>query len=273
MSKVDDFHLSLSSGLTNQIAPLMGWLMIGDSELKRSNAVDVVLDGAPPIIRAEIHGIDPKRPRERIIESGSDVEIHVFNDEKNPELSGIAKVEAIFDSSITKDGKDDPWEPASEQDGPNGRKDWVVKLKTDKVGPGKQTIWIRAEDNVGNKTGDETTPPLAEFVNIVPKRQVVKPVAPPKKPVPVTNDVTVQVLYLQQPVPAKVTLQSALGAPIGTEVTNDAGKHTFLKVPPGTYTLSAVTTRARQNVYRKGLRTITVPKPPEKAAIVTLDVK
>jgi hypothetical protein len=92
------------------------------------------------------------------------------------------------------------------------------------------------------------------------------------KPALVANDVPVQVLYLKLPIQAKVVLESSEALPIAPATTDQNGRYTFPKVPPGKYTLKALSLEAIQESYRKAEVEITVP-PPQPFFPITVDLK
>jgi hypothetical protein len=269
--RVGDFHLHLSPKISNQTEPLdlMGWIMTGEQIRAYSDPpVSVLFDGAPPAIDVAFPGIQAKDQRARIIEFGDELVIHVVP--RGRDLSGIAKVEATFEKPIVQGANPEPWATGVEQTAPDGRTIWVVKLKIDdNVGTGEKWIRVKATDRVTNESF-----PLRERINIVPKVAPPKPVAAGNKPpLPATNDVPIQVFWGTEPVPAKVNLEPAAGVPTPKAETGKDGRYTFTKVPPGTYVLTVLTTESRQNRYRRGQQTITVPKPPEKVAVIKVGVR
>jgi hypothetical protein len=250
-TRVSDFHLSLSSGLADGRASVLGRLMV-NGKPTWSKPVEILLDGSPPIIHAAM-------PPNREVEADEDLVVHVLTHQtvNEVDLSGVKKVEAVFDSVATKetvDAKPAAWEEAV-PDGPNA---WIAKLPTKGMGKGPQTVLVRATDNVGN-----ISDPLRESVTIVPKKPK-EPVVAPKQPAApdLANVVSGKVQYGSDAVKASVSLESFVGPQVPAVVSDASGKFMFPKVPPGKYTLKAKTPEAIHNRFRTAEMEVTVePKP------------
>jgi hypothetical protein len=237
-TKVGDFVRDLpTEGLSDLRANLLARLVI-NGESKWSDPVEIVLDGAPP----EIHVDDmPKQ-----VVSGDDVIIHIRTTQDD--LSGVASVEAVFESVGAGDADKIKWE-AADDDGKGG---WIVSLKTAEQGLGLKTILIRATDKKEN-----VSDPLSESIEIIQKP--VTPSTSGKEIQPdVSNTVSGQAHYDNQPARVTVTLVSAAGATTATKNSNDAGEFTFFKVPPGEYVLKARSLEAIRNKHRLAEMKLTV---------------
>ncbi len=156
-TRVGDFEIDLPTGLTNKKVNVIGRLVIGETSSwsDPNHPVEVILDGAPPVIHADFP-LPPGAPAPKdqdlreipTVEKGDELLVHVFmhDDDKTLELSGVQKVEAVFDSEATKDAK-----PATPEIGlSDGKGGWTAKLNTKDVGLGIQTVRIWATDKVGN---------------------------------------------------------------------------------------------------------------------------
>jgi hypothetical protein len=250
-TRVGDFHLTLSTGLADGRASVLGRLIVGGRPTW-SKPVEILLDGSPPTIHAAM-------PPNRQAEADDDLVVRVLTHQtvNEVDLSGVKKVEAVFDSVASKgtvDAKPAAWEEGV-PDGPNA---WIVKLPTKGMGLGPQTVLVRATDNVGN-----VSDPLREPVTIVPKKPKEAAVAPKPPPKPdVANVVTGKVQYGDDAVKANVSLESFVGPQVPAVVSDASGKFTFPKVPPGKYTLKAKTPEAIHNRFRTAEMEVTVePKP------------
>ena len=242
-ARVDDFQLDLpTEGLSDVRADLLARLVI-NGESKWSDPVEILLDGTPP----EIHVDDMP---DQVV-SGEDVEVNIRATQED--LSGVARVEAIFESLQTNDPKESKWEVAKE-DGNGG---WVAKLKTDGLEPGPQVVLIRAKDKVVNLSSVQS-----EKINVVAKQEVSPTSVENPQPVPdVGNTVTGKILYVGRAVPAEVTLESSTGARIGPQNTGADGSYTFSKVLPGKYVLNAKSRAEFGGSHREAKAVITVPGP------------
>ncbi len=257
-TRVNDFQLDLSSGLADRKAFLLGRLMI-DGKATWSQPIEITLDGSPPIIHAAL-------PPNREVETEDDLVVRVLTHQtvNETDLSGVRKVEAVFDAIATKDAKPAKWDEAV----PDGANAWTVKLSTKDMGLGPQTVLVRATDNVGN-----VSEPLREPVTIVPKRpKIAAAAAKPAKP-DVANVVTGKVQYGNDAAKAKVSLESFNGPPVPAVVSDASGKFSFPKVPPGKYTLKASTPEAIRNRFRKAEMEVTVEPKPKTQAPVTVKLQ
>jgi hypothetical protein len=255
-TRVSDFVLEVpSTGFSDLAADLRGRL-VSRLGAESSNPVEILFDGSGPVVRAEfVPG--------RQIEVGTELGVRVFSNVND--LSGVQKVEAVFDS-VELSGpaaaaeEKPPWEVAKSE----GSESWIATLKTQDLGLGFHTVLVRATDKVGN-----VGPIFRDQIELVVKKPEVK-LTPEQEKARLANTVTGRVTwYGRQASAAKVTLESP-AAPAMNPVTADAdGGFSFEKVPPGAYTLKAESVINNKN--RKGEVAITVP--PRPATFAPVDLK
>lgn len=242
ITRVGDFVRELpTEGLSDLRTDLLAQIVI-NGETTRSEPVEIVLDGRPPAVHAD------DVPNQ--VEIGEDVVIPVVA--TTPDDSGVAKVEAVFESIGAGDEKEPEWAVAIE-DGNGG---WIAKIETSKLGavlkPIPKTILIRATDKVGN-----VSEPISEKILIVPKQETPTtntPAAPPD----VSNTVSGRAVYDNQPALVTLTLASTAGVTVATKNSNNAGEFSFSKVPPGEYVLNALTVNPIRNKKRSAEMKLTV---------------
>jgi len=252
-AKVSDFNRQLpTEGLSDLEVDLLARVVINGESIW-SDPVTIKLDGAPP----EIHVDD--MPKQVI--SGSDLEIHIRPTQDD--RSGIAQVEALFETAGGATTDEVKWEPAK----PDGNGGWVAVLKTAKAGLGPKAVLIRGTDNVGNVSA-----PVTENIEIVPKPDT-ESVSAKETPPDVTNTVSGRAFYDNQPASASLTLVSAAGATVATKNSNDAGEFTFFKVPPGEYVLNAKSLAAIRNKRRTAEVKLNVLPRPQAASSVRVNLE
>jgi hypothetical protein len=226
---------------------------------KLSQPVEILIDGSAPVIHAAL-------PPNREVETEDDLIVQVLERPNEIDLSGVKKVEAVFDSVATKDpagAKPAKWEEGV----PDGPDRWKVTLPTKGMGIGSQTVLVRATDNVGNESV-----PSQERVTIIakkPKQAVPAANQGPPKP-DLANVVSGKVQYGDDAAKANVSLESVVGPQVPAVVSDTSGKFTFPKVPPGKYTLKAKTPDPIHNRFRTAEMEITVepkPKPQPQVAV------
>jgi hypothetical protein len=255
-NRVRDFQLILPPGPTNKLVNLVGRLVINGHETL-SRPREVFFDNVPP--EFEIIPVTSFSDR---IEVGEPLELHI--DAKD--VSGIKEVRAVFDSQAI-DPKATPWQVAAHSDNV-----WKVKLKTEELITGQQSIRVEVKDNVENKRIKH------EVITLIPKVAQVVPKAEPEKnedtaPQDVTNSVAVKTTYSRQPIAAEVTLRSAAGETIGPERTDGSGSYTFTSVPPGSYKVTASSVSPQGGYKRKGGKDVTVLAPPKPAASIAIELR
>ncbi len=212
--RVEDLHVELATGHSGRAVDLLARLVTPGGD--ETSTVEILLDGAGPVVRPELGNINA----EGEMEIGSELVVRVLAKPEEPDLTGIDKVEVTLDGA-------DKWEPAKQVDGET----WIAKLKTDKLG--RHSVLVRATDKVGNMSEAE---PL-EF-ELVEKRPVKK-LTPQEETERKTNSVTGRVTYGRDNIAdATVTLEGPPPA-IGPQTTDENGRFTFPKVPPGKYVLKA----------------------------------
>ncbi len=256
---VGDFHVDLSPRAANRRVYLLGRLLL-HGEFQPSDRVEILLDGSPPIIHAAM-------PPNREVESDDDLIVHVITRQDEADLSGVRNVEAVFDAVATKDSKPAKWE----QGVPDGNGGWNIKLSTKEMGRGPQTVLIRATDNV-----DNTSDPLRETITIVPKAiaptTATENTSKDKQP-ELANAISGTVQFGEQAVKAKIALESVAGTQVPGVESDDAGHFKFAKVPPGKYTLKALTVEPIHGYFRKAEAEITVQPRPQNPTSATLIVR
>jgi hypothetical protein len=140
-------------------------------------------------------------------------------------------------------------------------------MPTDKLGLGPHTALIRATDKVGNRSEV-----LREDLRIVAKEPDDKASTPDKKEPQLPNTVAGRVYYGNRPIVGATVALEALGvAAISPVTSNDEGRFTISKVPPGKY---AVKARALvNNGYRQAQMEVTVPALPKKPEPLTVKLQ
>ena len=219
---------SLGSGRVNVIARAA----VGDN-VAWSQPIEIVIDSRPPKVSA----IELQSGRVSVI--GADVALSALADDA--QLSGIAKVEALFDKA--RSGKfppESPPFPGAVQD--DGR--WHVKLPTAGLASGTYNILVRATDRADNVSEIART-----SVQVLTEAEAAD-AAKAKN----LADITGVVLYGEEPQAGiTVTLLPDAGMPPATPpkgkskldpkqilaqtTTKSDGSFTFPKIAPGKYTV------------------------------------
>jgi hypothetical protein len=242
---------SLGSGRAN----VMARVAIGDS-IAYSPPVEIVIDSRPPKVSA----IELESGRLAVI--GKNLELSALADDGG--LSGIARVEAIFDKA--RSGKfppEAPPFPGAPQD--DGR--WLVKLPTADLTSGTYNVLVRATDRAGN-TGEIAR----TSVQVITETEATA--AGEKMTL---GDITGTVAYGPDPqAGVRVILTADTGAsPMPTTgktkvdpasilaqaTTKDDGTFVLPKIPPGKYVVSAEV--LLKNKHRRAQAAVSFKEPKE----------
>jgi tRNA A-37 threonylcarbamoyl transferase component Bud32 len=252
-TKISDFSLDLTTNARIRPVWVLSRLWAPPLEPVTSEPIEIKLDGAPPKIE------EIRLPSSQI-EVGKDLEITVFASD----LSGVAKVEAIFEtlSSGNAQGEKPAWEVAQ----PNNEGGWVANLKTDKLLPGtRHQVLVKATDEVGHVSEGRS-----DEVQVVAK-PVEGSQTPEQQNLSKFVDVKGRVLYRGQALKSMVKFDPPLAPPIGPVETDDGGNFTIRRVPVGKHTLKA---RGRGGAYyRNAELVIEVTKDSENPLSVALEAK
>ena len=264
VAEVDDYLVTLPPvGLQNASANVIGRIIVGTRQ-RWSDAQPVVFDGQPP--RATRIELDP----DRALLHGSDLTVLAWVTDDG--LSGVAKVEAGLDIQRNGQLATEP-KPAAAFLDTAGR--WVAKVATGDYPPGQYTLLVRVTDNLDN----------SRLVKVRDVRLLTEQEAQAEQK-KLTNLVTGTVLFGSQAVPgAMVELTAANKKPEGESAkqppsaaaaeiepptaiaplqtaTDEQGRFSFPKVPPGDYRISA---RALlHNKMRQAVQDLSVPPPPKR---------
>jgi hypothetical protein len=229
-TEVSDFTIDLTEiTLTDSRANVLARAQLG-KRVAWSEPVEIVIDGRPPRLSAV-----ELRP-DRVTVIGGDLEVSVIaNDD---ELSGIAKVEAMFDMARSGQFAADAAPiPATLE--ASGR--WVAKLPTAALSRGAYTVLVRATDRMGN---------VSDISKV--RVQAVTPaeVASAKEAAKLGRVAGIVVFGQEPQAGIKVTLTLDPAAPppppaagpppvFAPTTTDDAGAFAFEHVPPGKYKATA----------------------------------
>lgn len=241
---ITDFTLDLPAPNTlGSKVDLLGRVS-ADGKSAYSQPTQVIIDGTPPAItRLELNPPG-------FVKLGDDLEVTAWATDND--LSGVARVEAMFDLTVTGKFEGGMPVPASQED--DGR--WVAKLKTAPLVAGPAKVLVRATDRADNVSKIES----ARLRVVTPEEASTQ--------TDVRNTITGSVVFGGQPVPdAKVTLEVAQGQePFAPVVTQTAGTFVFSKVPPGNYRVSVVALIHNKN-RRQTADVIVEPSPARVPAV------
>ncbi|HJQ81075.1 MAG TPA: carboxypeptidase-like regulatory domain-containing protein [Lacipirellulaceae bacterium] len=249
-TRIGDFSLNLTGNASESPVWVLSQLRV-PKQAPESDWVEIKLDGSPPVVeRVQL------RPG-REIEAGKDLDVII----STRDLSRVVKVEATFETSSAGNKES----PTAAQ--PVNDTQWVAKLKTDGLSPGTQhSVIVRTTDEVGH-----VAEARSGAVQVVAKRgeadQAAEQLMQRK-----SADIDGVVLFQGKALQAKVQFDPPLSPPIAPVDTNEAGRFTITKVPPGKHTLWA---RGQKNGYfRNARQEIVVPAEGSATPIsVTLNAK
>jgi hypothetical protein len=233
-TQVTDYELKIPTlGLDRGRANVLARVGLGD-RVAWSAPAEIALDSAPP--QMESLRLAPSGR----VAAGDKLELSLLADDA--ELSGVARVEALFD--LARSGEFGPKaEPLIGAQRADGR--WAVTLPAD-APPGGYNILVRAVDRVGNASS-----PLRVPVQIISKEDAAAEKLKASLatiegavfygPDPVAG---AQVLLFAGEVPPKVPGQPAAPFPDDTTalaqvVADKDGLFRFKQIPPGAYRVAA----------------------------------
>lgn len=268
---VDDYLVTLPpAGLQNAPANVVARIIVGARQ-RWSNVESVVFDALPP--RATRIELDP----DRLVVQGA--ELSVLSWVSDDDLSGVAKVEAGLDVQRSGQMATEP-KPAEAHLDAAGR--WVAKLATADYPPGQYTLLVRATDNLNNSRLFKV-----RDVRILTEQEAKE------EQQKQTNQLAGSVLFGGSAVPqAAVELAPAPKKPDGDAAakkpegdaaaktglppeaqrttTNEQGRFTFPKVPPGDYRVSVKV--LLHNKTRQATQDVTIPPPPKRLEPLRFDL-
>lgn len=257
-TRVGDFEFDLpTGGLQNTRANVLGRVRVGNRSAW-SAPVEVVLDGAPPVIR-RVH-LNPKTPPA----SGGEVEVIVSA--VDGQMSGVDRVDVGLDPRLTGEfGADASPVPAT----PGEPTVWTAKVPLADVEPGQSQILVRAFDRAGNAS------PVTKLALTVLPKQGDKDA---QKAAAVPGRIDGEVKYAERPIPnADVFLEGDVDPKtrkrktVGATKADAQGKFVFARVPPGTYVV-----RVRglaNNRMRLGSQEVKVVSPPDQTPALLIKAK
>lgn len=244
-TRVSDFQLELSSGLSERAANLIARLVTPNHEEWTREPIEVILDGLGPVVFPELHPLNAAGE----IERGTELEVRILLPEEH-DLSGIAKIEATLAGA-------EKWEEAKEE---VRAQKWVARIKTDKLPLGRHSVLVRATDKVGNQR--EEKPLVFTLIDKKPVRKIT----PEEMKLLQANNLTGRVYYGNEPVAdAEITLEGGTSEQIPPQKSDSNGRFTFPKVPPGKYILKA--SGYAKNRRRHGEIEVIVPPAPKPAEV------
>jgi len=272
-ARVDDYLVTLPpAGLQNAPANIIARIIVGARQ-RWSNVEPVVFDALPP--RTTRIELEP----DRLVVQGA--ELSVLSWVSDDDLSGVAKVEAGLDIQRNGQMAAEP-KPAEAYLDAAGR--WVAKLATADYPPGQYTLLVRATDNLNNSRLFKV-----RDVRILTEQEAKE------EQQKQTNQLAGSVLFGGSavpeaavelaPAPKKPDGEAAASKPEGEAAakaepppvseaqstsTNEQGRFTFLKVPPGDYRVSVKV--LLHNKIRQAAQDVTIPPPPKRLEPLRFDL-
>jgi len=245
-SRVGDFQLELTSGLSERAANLIATLVTPNNEERIREPIEVILDGLGPVVFPELHPLNAAGE----IERGTELEVRILLPEEH-DLSGIAKIEVAL-------AGEEKWEDAKEE---VRAQLWVARIKTDKLPLGRHNVLVRSTDRVGNQREEK---PLV--FTLVEKKPVRK-LTPEEEKLKQANNLVGRVYYGNEPVAgADLSLEGGAGEPIPPQKSDREGRFLFPKVPPGKYVLKASGDAKNRRRHRE--MEVMVPPAPNPAEVL-----